>query len=460
VSIFEELRALDNRDEARSLTFESTGLPLWLYIRWIAFAAAQDKAFDLQTGFAPAPPATRRQRAELLLRSQLQGPSSAGRQFDIVFVSSSGGLVLKRDERWFDRINDYYVVEEPERTLVLDMALNGAYKRPRFPSHVRCYDTFDIRSGIRARLERPASRDLESIDHIVRFVREEFPVELDGGTLEQVRATLLHWAVRLRHLRASWRKFFEQTRPRVLFIEGGSYGALAHLCAWADDAGIATAELQHGVISRVHLAYNYGDGASEIGRFLPRHLLLYGEVWKRETRTPSELTTIGCAHFSENAPPRAANSSGPILVVSQGICTELMVNLTTALAQRYPNRKLVFRLHPGEVAFRERYASLSTLSNVEVSASGDIYKLFAAAGMVVGHSSTALIEAAGIGLPVFIYNDESARGTIPSNAGTWFNTSDELLDLVASPRASSFTAADFFAPAWRENYRTFLARVS
>lgn len=456
MSIFEELRALDNLDEAQSLRFTS-GLPLWLYVRWIAFMAAQDQALGLQTGFAPSPAAAVRQRAELLLRSQLQGPSTVRRTFDIVFVSSSGGLVIQKEGRWFDRINDYCVVEQDDRTLVLDMALHGAYKRPRFPRHVRCYDTFDIRAGLRARVGSVAA-DQAAIDRMLRFCKTRFPVALDGSVIERLRGVLTHWALRLPLLHASWQRFFERVRPRVMLIEGGSYGALSHLCQWAADAGVQTAELQHGVISWSHLAYNYG--ADTFAPFLPRHLLLYGEIWKRETRTPSELSVVGCAHFTETAPRAGGGPDGPILVVSQGICTELMVRLTTLLARRYRKRKLIFRLHPGEVAFKERYASLLSIDNVEISGSGDIYALFARASMIVGHSSTALIEACGIGLPVFVFDDETSRATIAGNVGTWFKTDAELVDLVGAPPVTALRASDFFAPNWRANYRDFIARVS
>jgi hypothetical protein len=461
VSIFEELRALDDRDEPRTLRFASSNLPLWPYVRWIVFMAAQDAALGTQLGFATSVPRTIRQRVELLLRSQLRGPLSVRRSFDIVNVGSSAGLVLQREGRWFDRINDYFAMELPDRTLVLDMALNGVYKTPRFPPHVRAFDQLDIMAGVAARLARPNGRDVATIDRMVEFVRERCPVTLPDALLEQARATLLHWAVRLPILRSLYARFFARIRPRILFIEGASYGAFAHVCTWARDAGIATGELQHGVIANAHLGYNYGDRAlADAATWLPRYLLLYGELWKRDVRTPSETVAVGCPHFSEMARRAPRGADATVLTVSQGLCTELMVRLTSTLARRFPRRRFVFRLHPGEVPFRERYASLAELSNIEISDKGDIYRLFQQADVVIGHSSTALFEAAGVGLPVLIYDDEIARLTIPRHVGTWFRSADELASLVEAPPSLAFEPEQFFAPDWRERYRQFIARVA
>lgn len=446
LSIFEALRALDDRDEPRSLRFAG-GLPLWPFVRWSAFSAAQDRALGLQPAFSTR--TSLRHRLEMAVRSQLEPPPA--RPFEIVIVGSSAGLVVQRAGRWLDRINDYFAMEMPERTLVLDKAAPTGYRRPRVPPHVRCYDTFDVRAGVLARTRRPAAADLAAIDRLIAFVRERFPVAIDPGP---VRAQLEHWAVRLPILHDAFARFFERVRPRVLIVEDGSYGGFSHVLAWARAAGIATAELQHGVISRSHLAYNVGDGFAHC---LPQYLLAYGDLWRDQIRSPSQVVVVGCPHFSESARP--ARPSSTVLVISQGTRTEAMVRLAAAVAARFPDRRCVFRLHPGEVAFRDRYAPLVGVPNVEISDRGDLYDLLHHAGIVVGHSSTALVEAAGLGLPVCVLDDESSRAFLPGRLGTWFRTADELLSLVASPPVVPAEPAQFFAPDWRERYRRFVSHV-
>jgi len=456
VSIFEELRALDDIDELRGPRFTS-GIPLWPLIRWFATSSALERVHGLQTPFATNRPRPVRELVAVVARALARSPLLVRRPFEIVIASNSGGLVMQREGRWFDRINDYFAGELPDRTLVLDTLLHGA-KQPRFVPHVRYIDAFDVLAGIGARLRRPRDVDLTAIDRVMATIRTRFPVPLDAAALASIRAQLASWAARLPFFHDLYRRFFDRVRPRVMLIQGASHGALAHVCTWAHAAGIVTAEPQHGVISRSHLAYNYGAGAladPDFARCLPEHLLVYGEFWAGEVRSASAIDVIGCPHFSETARP-ARPTGDDVLVVSQGICTDLMVRLATAIAARFPTRRCVFRLHPGELAFRERYASLAGIANVELSERGDIYEQLAAASVVVGYSSMALVEACGLGLPVLVYDDETTRAYLPRQVGTRFRSTDELLAHLVAPAPSEIDPKAFFAPDWRERYRAFV----
>ncbi|HEY5944418.1 MAG TPA: hypothetical protein VIV40_02960 [Kofleriaceae bacterium] len=460
MSVYEELRALDDLDEPRTLRFQSTGLRLWPYVRWIAFSAAADQALGLQPAFATGQRQTLRQRARLVLRASLRGPLSLRRTFDIAVVGSSAGLV-ERDGRWFDRINDYFALEFADRTLVLDRAWHGAYKTPRVPPHVRCFDTFDFQASLQARARRIHDADRASIDHLLAFARDKFPLALPEPTLARMRSELEHWALRLPVLRTLYARFFDRVSPALLVIEDSSYGAFTHVNTWARAVGITTAELQHGVISRNHLAYNYGDASrtdSELAAGLPQHLLVYGEFWRDQVRTPSAIVVAGCPHFSERVSRVATGTS--VLVISQGICTEAMVQLTAALAQRFPARQFVFRPHPGELALRERYQSLRDIANVEIDESSDLYARLATASVAIGHSSTALVEAAGMGVPVLLLDDVQSRAIMPADIGTWFVTAEQAAPLVESPPTRATDPTRFFAPDWRARYQAFVASVA
>jgi hypothetical protein len=456
LSIFEELRALDDISEPRSLRFSTSDLPLWPFVRWFTISAVLDQIHDTQVPFATRRRSVR-ESADLVLRSLARSPF-VRRTFDVVIVSSSGGLI-QRDGKWFDRINDYFAMEMPDRTLVLDTGAHAGYKAPRVPPHVRCFDAFDVIAGVAARLRRPRDVDVSAIEQLITFLRTRFPVAPTEPAIASIRAQLMHWAVRLPTLRDLYARFFERVRPRVLLVEDASHGALAHICTWAHAAGIVTAEPQHGVISRSHLAYNYGDAArADLAPCLPSHLLVYGSLWANEVRSPSEIVITGCPHFSECARP--ATGGANVLVISQGIRTAAMVELTAAIAHRFPDERCVFRVHPGERAFRERYASLAEIPNVTISEGGDIYQTLRGARVVVGHSSMALVEAAGMGLPVLVLDDETSRAHLPRDVGRRFASVDELLPLVASPPAMAADPEHYFAAGWRDRYRSLIARCT
>jgi hypothetical protein len=205
------------------------------------------------------------------------------------------------------------------------------------------------------------------------------------------------------------------------------------------------------VIARSHLAYNYG---SFDATYLPKYLLLYGEIWGEGLRTPSKQVVIGSPHFSETALGSMAQET--VLTISQGIRTAALVELTLAVAKRFPDRQCVFRVHPGELAFPERYAALRGIPNVQISEGGDIYQHLRRARVVIGHSSMALYEAAGMGLSVLILDDDASRINTPADLGTWFSSADALLPLVDTPPPTRTNPERFFARDWRARYRSFI----
>jgi hypothetical protein len=96
---------------------------------------------------------------------------------------------------------------------------------------------------------------------------------------------------------------------------------------------------------------------------------------------------------------------------------------------------------------------------VRISDEGDIYDCFAAAGVVIGHSSTALVEAAALGLPLYVFDDPASRLLMPDGLGTRFTSADELAGALARPAAPSGQTERFWARDWQANYRAFVERA-
>ncbi|WP_448375361.1 CDP-glycerol glycerophosphotransferase family protein, partial [Fervidobacterium sp.] len=233
---------------------------------------------------------------------------------------------------------------------------------------------------------------------------------------------------------------------------------------------IKVGEFQHGVITKLHPAYNYGaavfnnEGYKE---YLPDYLLTYGDFWNEQVTTPSKKVTIGNPHFWFNydrfkATPgieTKVEKSKKILIVSQGTVTNINVELAKKLSNMVESDyKIVFRLHPGEVAFKERYQELFNYNNIEVNDSGDIYQLILSSDYVVSVYSTTIFEAASFGKPVYIYRHPLSELYIPENLGLWFSTAKELLKLIINDRKASndFDLNYFWNEKWKENYLSFL----
>jgi hypothetical protein len=465
-SVIDELLAFDDRPELFEFRFSTDGLLAFPFFRWGLYSRATEKAFGLQTAHAERDTLSVAERANFLLRSAWANPLRVDRTFDLVVFGTSAGAVVQREGRWFDRNNDYFAAEYPDRTLVVDAAYRGRYKSPRYPEHVRCGDGFALWAAARSRLGRPDPQDAAMLARLVAFLKARFPVALDDGAYEELRTGLLGFAGQLPFLRSLYRRFFERVQPKLIFVEDGSYGGNSHVLRWAKEAAIVTAELQHGLIAPAHLAYNYGDALRarpELASYLPDHVLLYGDYWIDQLRTPSNKVVIGWPHFSQRRAEfrsRAKAGEGTFVIVSQGTATAQLVATAETLSARFAERRVVFRLHPGEVPFRERYARLAALPNVRVSDEGDIYDCFADANAVIGHSSTAVVEAAALGIPTFVLDDASSRLLIPPGLATRFADANALADALSAPTISERGIDRFWARDWQANFRAFVERVT
>jgi hypothetical protein len=392
-------------------------------------------------------------------------PFSARRHFDLLFFGSTTGVSLKVKDKWFGRINDHFVLEYDDRSLILDNSSRRHYKTPRFPKSVRCHDYINLSAALRSRMfGRISPADAGTVAKLVSLLKRAWGDQLKGTDYSYFEAGLQRMSSKLPYLHRLYEKLFDRVRPRIIFIEDGSYGGVyAWIMKWARDCGIVTAELQHGCID---IPYMYGDRLlhnAEFGTYVPEYLLLYGQYWADLVRSPSRKVIIGNPHFdtkkAELVGVKREGSGKSVLVISQGIVTTAMVELTCRLAKllEQSGHQIIFRLHPGEIPFVERYRKLEGISNVRIDKDGDIYRLMHEADHVVGTSSLALFEAVGLNKKLYVLESADSAAYVPQDIGLRFKDADELFDLISHDKYHLTRDTEiYWAGNWRENFRRFV----
>lgn len=176
---------------------------------------------------------------------------------------------------------------------------------------------------------------------------------------------------------------------------------------------------------------------------------------------PGKTVTIGAPHFyhSIRKYKQVKEKKNTVLVVSQGSMTKEFVRITKYLAEKLPKYKIIFKLHPGEVPFEERYRSLYKYDNVMVAKSGDIYKFIAEYEQIVASHSTTIFEAMGFDKKIYILDNERSRMHIPKNVGIRFKENKELEELIKNndKKGSNYDLEYYFNSNWKENYLHFLS---
>jgi hypothetical protein len=467
---FKELLEFDNIEKLYEFRFVRDDMLFYPFIRWGLFLAVLEQVNNFQQGHAPVGKMCLKDKCAYALRALLYNPFTVFRKFDILIFGSSAGLSSKKNGKWFDRINDYFVSAYPDDTLVVEQSYRGKFKLPRYAKHVRFLDYLILRASIKAKLFRTHSdKDRIRIEEFIAYIKGVFPYKLSEDYYNKAKDTLNWLSSHLPFLHANFTRMLNRVKPRIIFIEDASYGGKSYFLKWAKEYGIKTAEFQHGNIVPTHHAYNYGSAVlknQDYIKHLPDYLLTYGAFFSECANTPSEKVVIGCPHFSANIldtrnESRMSSERIVLLIVSQGNITNLMVELTEKLAKRLSESKynIIFRLHPGEVPFEERYSTLLRYPNVEISKTGDVYNLIRSANRIIGSSSTTLLEAIGFSKPVYIYESPDSLFSMPRSVGTWFRNIDELLNLLeTSVCESPYDFSRFWEANWEFNYKHFIEK--
>jgi len=227
-------------------------------------------------------------------------------------------------------------------------------------------------------------------------------------------------------------KVIPRIRNKIAFVHCASYlGSMSILTKILHSAGFKVIEVQHGFVSEEHYAYNYPQSCIEnknhqCREYLPDYLLMFGDYWGKT-----------------------------ILIVSQGTVTERMVNIAKKLSRTFSDYKIIFKLHPGEIPFKERYSLLENLPNIEIIGNYNIYELIAKNNIIIGYNSTTLFEA--LKLPekrIFIVKNNE----IPDEIGYKFSNIEELIEAIKD-NSKGYSKANpeyFWASNWEERFKKFM----
>lgn len=259
-------------------------------------------------------------------------------------------------------------------------------------------------------------------------------------------------------------KILSRIRNKIAFVHCASYlGSRAILTKILHSAGFKVIEVQHGSVSKEHYAYNYPlscikNTNHQCREYLPDYLLMFGEYWTENVRTPSKKIIVGYPYLnkmSKKLIKRIIPETKSILIISQGTVTKRMINIARKLSQAFRDYKIIFKLHPGEISFKEQYSSLKSLSNIEIIGNYNIYELIAKSNILIGYNSTTLFEALKFpGKRIFIVNNND---DVPDEIGYKFANIEELIRAIkdSSKGYQKSKPEYFWASNWEERFTNF-----
>jgi len=399
---------------------EIQGIKFWHYIRFSIYSKILRKKYDLgqaHLNLSGEKFTTRiwykiKQIPDFIFKNPLYGLG----QKDILVINHQRRIkngnyydCIYTDEILENIKNSYYVFEEP---------YFDKHFKPIRTKNIRYFDYINfIRSAkkiffkyINPNFGKLCSNDINKLFLLFNDINKTFNVNFDKyKEIKDVENLILNY----KNSKKYYKKILNEVKPKII-IEVISYSFSRLLInEIANKRGIPTIELQHGVMGKFHIAYNFYK-TMQIDTF-PDYIFLFGEYWKNNTRFPlkkEKLIVTGFPYFESriNTIKNESRKNGKrknILFISGGPMGRQLSKLAIELDKLIDRKKynIIYKLHPGEYdRWKKEYPWLGNC-NIEVIDNNekDVYYFLSKSKYQVGVNSTAIYEGLGFNLKTYIY---------------------------------------------------------
>lgn len=384
---------------------------------------------------------------------------------DVLLMASGAGLFL-RDGQWFNRLSDYFAFSNSQETLVLEDFFNWNWPCPRQNKKIIYHAPIQTYIALMGRLSIKQTH-LKQAKDIVSYFKNRAKNILDWDLNPNATLSFENRMARkiaeLPIRKKIYGKLLKQKNVKLVIKEEGCYGYSSILNRTARELGVVVAEYQHGAINAGHDAYNVAPkllSSQEYSDTLPQHFLSYGEWWHQYLRLPVNKIVIGNPHrTSQLSRLTSVANKADVLILGDGIETELYIDLAVFLAQNLDSFRVVFRPHPLERAKLQDLLVRKSLGNVVIDKNLDIYDSFCNAHVVVNEVSTGLFEAVGLADRVLIWDTTKSKFYYPEHPFASFVDANDLLEKIKDGKTgllASQSVHSVWAEGWDANYKNFL----
>jgi len=389
--------------------FEIEGVKIWKYIRFGVFQKIVDAKYNIEfQHYSPNVTVFNK------LNSFLLNTPDAILKNPFFNIPSSDILVLNHPRRISnDGVMDCQytdtILKNTDYTFqVFEAPYFQNHLKPAGTKNLKYLDLLILKSQLKIKVRKLLNpvKENKYLQELFKELSHRYGVELSFFISNSNSIIYMHHS-----LFDSIVKILKQVQPKIILEV--VWGKALHILfnEIAQESGIKVVELQHGIIGNCNISYNFQNKFHFFG--FPDYILLFGNYWKTNAKFPIEndhLIPVGFPYFEKIQSKYSAVSikQNPliILILSQptiGVELSLFAVELNKMIDR--NRyKIIFKLHPGEIAgWKNRYESLSQ-SNIEVvdNTNNHLYYYFSIASIQIGVYSTAIYEGLGYNLPTFI----------------------------------------------------------
>jgi hypothetical protein len=466
-----DLLRIEDIPELMFFRCEHTDIPWWPAIRAVYLRLMMSDLLYKESIIKQYDGGSKSRAITYLARSMTHNAATRlrGVHAELCFVTDAVGN-RKVNGEWLNRLSGHFSARYPNASIILEDHFNWEWQFPRRSGPVLLHAGDRAVQALLAKAMPINAALRKRAEQMLDLLQAKSNAELGWTPSPSQRQLLLRMltqkAAILRHQYRHYRAQLKEISPRLLFVNAGSYGPFAALLIAAKSLGIVTVEAQHGAISAGHDAYNVTPRLVTdplYAKCLPDHFLSYGKWWTDQINLPFAPVAVGNPHrdaqikAAQNGTKSTTTGTVPIiLVLGDGIDTQIYVDLVQTLSVALSGRyEVAFRPHPLErEEVKRKFQGIVRLDD-----NADIYTSLLQADVVVSEVSTGLFEAIGLSRRIFMWNTKKSRFVYPQHPFATFADKDELISLIGSESAGSWSQDqihNIWAPDWENSFDSFV----
>jgi hypothetical protein len=369
---------------------------------------------------------------QLFLRNfVMKNPFLSG-ETDILFYGT-GRRKQFPDGLWWDIYHDPIVESLADGCILWERPYKLTHFTPAKTSNLRYVDLVEYTGTLLQKLGigtvsfSPDERSF--ITDIKNEIASRFGVEVP--LLSIVREDLSKRRMRL----PIYQRLLQRVDPDVAFLTVSYNGRETFIEACRLE-GVPVVELQHGAMSRYHMAYSFPDEEKNV---FPDYFFSFGDFWSEMVELPlpeDRVQPVGYPYLEKEVGTYDdVEQHQQTLFISQGSIGKELSRFAVRLNDRDSyEQDIVYKLHPREYdSWEDNYPWLKN-KDIQVvdSDSPPLYRLFAESTAQVGVGSTAVYEGLYFDLDTYVLDIPSETHKldplIDKGYAELINSPDELLD--------------------------------
>lgn len=258
-------------------------------------------------------------------------------------------------------------------------------------------------------------------------------------------------------LKQLYRFLLQRIHPKYVLVENTSSGY--QIWAAAQELGITTIEVQHGIFSQNHpdvlpaSALPYRKSL-----IVPDKIFMFGEYWRDELKKTRfydrELVPVGSPQIDhyrqvriEQRKHKLHNEQCAMLLTTQGLSQDSLIQFVADFlraAQRKLDYLFYIKLHPtrevSKSAYEQAFGSNPNVHILLGSEDPSVYELLSKVDFHLSVASASHYDALGLGVPTIVLplvGYETVNGLVDAGHAHLANTPQDLLAFILDSRTLS-----------------------